>query len=246
MTRIRFATYNIHGAIGRDRRCDPERIASVLNEIDADVVALQEVDARHGGLDKLAFLGGQTGLTPIAGPTILRKTGDYGNAVLARCPFIEVHRVDISVADREPRGALDLTLACRGARLRLLATHLGLRPAERRDQIDALLGRLGPADPMPTVLMGDLNEWFLWGRPLRWLHRYFEETPAPATFPARVPLLALDRLWVKPRNALRRLSVHASPLARIASDHLPLVAEVELVDGEGWNRAESGAENGVP
>jgi endonuclease/exonuclease/phosphatase family metal-dependent hydrolase len=75
--------------------------------------------------------------------------------------------------------------------------------------------------------MGDINEWFLWGRPLRWLHVEFQETPAPATFPAYRPVLALDRLWVRPRTALRRLAVHATPLARVASDHLPLVAALE-------------------
>ena len=76
--------------------------------------------------------------------------------------------------------------------------------------------------------MGDLNEWFLWGRPLRWLHRHFENTPAPATFPSRLPVLALDRIWVKPRHLLRQLTVHTSRLARRASDHLPLVAEIAV------------------
>ena len=77
------------------------------------------------------------------------------------------------------------------------------------------------------LLMGDLNEWYLWGRPLRWLHSHFRETPAaPPTFPARQPVLALDRIWVAPAGSLRRLRRHVSPLARVASDHLPLVAEL--------------------
>jgi endonuclease/exonuclease/phosphatase family metal-dependent hydrolase len=77
------------------------------------------------------------------------------------------------------------------------------------------------------LLMGDLNEWYLWGRPLRWLHSHFREMPeAPRTFPARRPMFALDRIWVAPAGSLRRLVRHASPLARIASDHLPLTAEV--------------------
>jgi endonuclease/exonuclease/phosphatase family metal-dependent hydrolase len=79
--------------------------------------------------------------------------------------------------------------------------------------------------------MGDINEWFLWGRPLRWMHKHFEATPAPATFPSRLPLLALDRVWVKPRTLLRKLAVHSTPLARIASDHLPLTAELDLACG---------------
>jgi endonuclease/exonuclease/phosphatase family metal-dependent hydrolase len=80
--------------------------------------------------------------------------------------------------------------------------------------------------------MGDINEWFLWGRPLRWMHKHFQETPAPATFPARYPVFALDRLWVKPRTLLREIAVHATPLAREASDHLPLTAELDLRCGE--------------
>jgi endonuclease/exonuclease/phosphatase family metal-dependent hydrolase len=75
--------------------------------------------------------------------------------------------------------------------------------------------------------MGDLNEWFLWGRPLRWLHVQFRRTPAPATFPARLPVFALDRFWVRPRVLLDHLVVHSSPLARAASDHLPLVATLD-------------------
>ena len=84
---------------------------------------------------------------------------------------------------------------------------------------------------MPTVLMGDVNEWFLWGRPLRWLHRHFQQTPAPATFPARWPVFALDRIWVEPRQALRRVSVHDSATARVASDHLPITATINFSAG---------------
>jgi endonuclease/exonuclease/phosphatase family metal-dependent hydrolase len=78
------------------------------------------------------------------------------------------------------------------------------------------------------VLVGDLNEWFLWGRPLRRLHRYFKATPSPATFPSRLPLFALDRVWTHPRSMLRSLAVHSTPLSRVASDHLPLVATLEI------------------
>jgi endonuclease/exonuclease/phosphatase family metal-dependent hydrolase len=79
-----------------------------------------------------------------------------------------------------------------------------------------------------SVLLGDLNEWFLWGRPLRRLHRHFRATPSPATFPSRLPMLALDRIWTHPRTMLRGVAVHKSPLARMASDHLPLVATLDL------------------
>jgi endonuclease/exonuclease/phosphatase family metal-dependent hydrolase len=91
------------------------------------------------------------------------------------------------------------------------------------------------------VLLGDLNEWLLWGQPLRWLHAYFKETPAPATFPARFPLFALDRVWVRPRSALVHLAANASELARRASDHLPITAVLECPpdDGPRERRADS-------
>ncbi len=79
-----------------------------------------------------------------------------------------------------------------------------------------------------AVLMGDLNEWFLWGRPLRHLHRHFDPTRAIATFPAGRPVFALDRVWTHPGSMLEDLRAHATPLARVASDHLPLVATLSF------------------
>jgi endonuclease/exonuclease/phosphatase family metal-dependent hydrolase len=79
---------------------------------------------------------------------------------------------------------------------------------------------------MPVILMGDLNEWFMWGKPLRQLVSHFQSVPAPATFPSVFPLFALDRIWIRPRHRLVRVRVHRSPLARKASDHLPLLARI--------------------
>jgi endonuclease/exonuclease/phosphatase family metal-dependent hydrolase len=224
---LRVATYNVHSGVGTDGRCDPARIARVINELSADVVALQEVESRHGDLETLKFLAAQTGMTAVPGPTLLRSVGDYGNALLTRSGLVALRRIDLSFPGREPRGAIDAVLSFGPARLRVIATHLGLRPAERRRQIETLLGAIDD-DAMAAVLMGDLNEWFLWGRPLRRLHAHFGATPAPPTFPARWPLFALDRLWVKPRRLLDTLAVHRSPLARTASDHLPLTATIRL------------------
>jgi endonuclease/exonuclease/phosphatase family metal-dependent hydrolase len=228
MTCIRLATYNIHGGVGGDGRFDIERIAAVINELGADLVALQEVQSRHGGTDVLEVLERATGLRAVAGPTLRNSTGAYGNAVLSRGSFVDIQRIDLSVPAREPRGALDVMMEFEGARLRVMATHLGLRPAERRHQTRLLLMYLGSVPPVPSVLMGDLNEWFMWGRTLRWLHVAFCTTPAPATFPSRFPMFALDRIWVHPRQSLRALGVHASAVARSASDHLPLVALLDL------------------
>ena len=226
---ITVASYNIHIALGRDGRLAPERIASVVQELKADVIALQEVQFVTKRFDMPAYLRKATGYQVLAGPTIVDPVrGDYGNALLTCRRVKSFCRIDLSVDRREPRGALDVTLDCGEHSLRVVATHLGLRPAERREQVTKLLSMLeGESAALPTILLGDLNEWFLWGRPLRWLHRHFEQTPAPATFPAGFPVFALDRIWVKPRHLLRRLFVHASPLARLASDHLPVVAQLQ-------------------
>jgi endonuclease/exonuclease/phosphatase family metal-dependent hydrolase len=226
--RVTVASYNIHIGIGRDGEFAPERTASVLQELHADVFALQEVQLGHGAFNMLEYLRTATGLSGVARPTLVHLVhGDYGNALLTRHRVQTLRAVDLTVAGHEPRGALDAVLDCDGAPLRVVATHLGLRPGERRAQVRRLLEAIDATDPdTPTVLAGDLNEWFLWGRPLRWLHARFEATPAPPTFPAGRPLFALDRVWVKPRSFLHALRTHASELSRLASDHLPLVAEI--------------------
>jgi endonuclease/exonuclease/phosphatase family metal-dependent hydrolase len=226
---LRLASYNVHRAIGRDGHTDPQRVLGVIRELDADVIALQEVEAQDTGGDMLAWLAVETGMRAIAGTTLKRHDGHYGNGLLTRHPVRSIERVDLSFRRREPRGAILADLELAGGRaLRVVATHLGLRPAERRAQVERLL-KLFTFHPQEYgVLMGDLNEWFLWGRPLRHLHRYFDETPALATFPARRPLLALDRLWAHPGSILRELKVHSTRPARAASDHLPLVATLEV------------------
>lgn len=223
---LTVATYNIHGAIGMDGRYAPERVAGVLAEIGADVIALQEVPLGGGGrVSVLDLLREATGFHAAEGPTEESPARRYGNAVLTRYPVSAVRSIDLSFGAREPRGALDADISCHGHPLRLIATHLGLRPAERRHQIRLLLQEFD-TDRMPVILTGDLNEWFVWGRPLRWLRSHFEAVPAPRTFPSRLPVFALDRLWISPRHRLVRVHAHATPLARLASDHLPLVAHI--------------------
>lgn len=222
---IKIASYNIHLGIGADGQFSPPRVAQVLQELNASIIAVQEIESGANGFDMLAYLRDASGLQIIHGPTLHRVGGGaYGNALLTRHPVRDVRRIDLSYPRREPRGALDVELDCDGERLRVVSTHLGLRPAERRAQVRQLLALLEKDREAPAVLMGDLNEWFLLGRPLRWLHAHFDETPALRTFPARRPLLALDRIWVRPHSLLRHIGVHVTPLARIASDHLPLTA----------------------
>ena len=227
--RIRLATYNIHGCVGNDGRFDVERTGRVLRELDADILALQEVEHHDvDGLDLLEHLAQRSGLTPIAGPTLFKRRRAYGNALLTRLPISDVFPIDLSLPGREPRGALDVTLSCQGLACRVIATHLGLQPGERRTQVRTLLSLLDRRDSDIAVLLGDLNEWLLWGRPLRWLHRQFSPTPHLRTFPSRLPLFALDRIWVRPATCLQLLETHDTALAKTASDHLPLKAVLEM------------------
>jgi endonuclease/exonuclease/phosphatase family metal-dependent hydrolase len=167
-----------------------------------------------------------TGMSGVEGPTRYGPERRYGNAVLSHYPICARRAIDLSFGSREPRGAVDADIDCNGHPLRVVATHLGLRLAERRDQIRRLL-QVFDTDRMPVILMGDINEWFVWGRSLRWLVSHFQAVPAPATFPSRWPILPLDRIWIRPRHRLVHVEVHSTPLARLASDHLPLIAHID-------------------
>lgn len=229
--RLRVTSYNIHQCVGGDGRRAPERVASVLKEIDADVVGLQEVDARPGESDdsmQMQYLASALGLHAVAGPTIHRHDGHYGNALLTRRPVLDVRHLDLTVYRREPRAAIDADVDVDGRVVRIIVTHLGLLPGERRTQVRRLLDAMNGQRQTALVLCGDINEWFDVGRPLRWLHGRLGRTARVSTFPAAFPVFALDRLWVSPTAAVARMSAHASVTARVASDHLPLVADLEL------------------
>lgn len=231
MKTLSIASYNIHRCYGTDGRYDPLRIRQVLHGLNAQVVALQEVELLHDAPELPDYLCENTAWQFIAGHTLTRNAGHYGNALLTALPVLSVRRIDLGVAGREPRGALDVMLEYERQPLRVIATHLGLRPRERRQQIKIILSKLQYYDevlqpPVMTVLMGDLNEWFLWGRPLRWLRKYFDPMPAPLSFPACCPIFSLDRIWVKPGNRVSGVKTLKNELTKKASDHLPIIAQL--------------------
>ena len=229
--RIRVASYNVHGFVGTDGVRDVTRIANVLRALEADVIALQEVTFAEGTgpiPQPVEILSELAGYLAIGAP-IQRHDGlPFGNVVLTRLPIHSSRRMSLDYPQREPRTALEVVLETGARPLRLVATHLGLRPVERRFQVREILRQVAGDEQSVTVLLGDFNEWFLMGRPLRWLHARFGRGPAVATYPARFPVFALDRIWVHPQRALVRFEAHASPLARRASDHLPVLAEIAL------------------
>jgi endonuclease/exonuclease/phosphatase family metal-dependent hydrolase len=148
-----------------------------------------------------------------------------GNALLTRRKVLAVRHHDWSWPGHEPRAALDVDVEVGGETVRIIVTHLGLKPYERRFQVKKILALI-KASPVAErlVVLGDINEWLPLGRPLRWLNGLLGHSPAERSFPARWPLFALDRVWVRPRHALLAFGAHRSPLAAIASDHLPVKA----------------------
>ena len=201
------ASYNVHRCVGRDGVHAPERVASVLRELDADIVALQEVAAP----DVLAEL---VSAQHLFGETM----PGYGNAVLSRLPMRHVAALDLRVEGREPRGALHVKITRESGVLHVIAAHLGLEARERRYQTRAIIRYAEKLSPL--LVLGDFNEWRPLG--LRTLAAAFGRTPPLRTFPARVPLLPLDRIFLRAPGERRHWNVHKSVLARVASDHLPL------------------------
>jgi endonuclease/exonuclease/phosphatase family metal-dependent hydrolase len=229
---LRIASYNIHGGLptwtSNAKRQMASRIAQVIEEIDADVVALQEVPL--GGSetpDVLSHLREATGMFAVEGPTLDSPKRRYGNAVLSRFPVRAARTLDLSFHRREPRGALDADIECGGGVIRIVATHLGLSASERSTQVRTLLAAFDNSE-LPVILLGDINEWFVRGRALRTLVSHFRRAPAPRTFPTFCPIFALDRIWMHPGEYLIDVTVHRTPLARVASDHYPLVADIRV------------------
>lgn len=228
---LKIASYNVHAFVGTDGARDVARVARVIRAIAPDVIALQEVvfsrcdDTRCEPLELLYELPGYHAI----GAPIERHDGlPFGNAVLTRLPVLKERRICLDYGDREPRTALELILETPARPLHVVATHLGLRPIERRHQVRTILSHVAGDERSVTVLLGDFNEWFLLGRPLRWLHARFGPGYAVASYPSRFPLFALDRVWAHPRGALRQFRAAREGEARVASDHLPVVAEVDV------------------
>lgn len=224
-----LATYNVHGCVGVDRKRDPERVAAVILELDADVIALQEV-AFPSSVDLDArqpiVLSRLTGYEFVLGPTMTEHGDHFGNVLLVRHPIRSVARLDLSVDRREPRGALDVTVDIDGADLRVVTTHLGLRTGERRSQVDRLLDHID-ASPAPFLaVLGDFNDWLPGRSVLERLEQRLGKTPRIRSFPVRWPLFALDRIWVHPGSAVSAMRAHRTPSSLRASDHLPVVATV--------------------
>ena len=227
---IRVATYNVHGCIGNDGRHDPDRVAKVITELDADVVALQEFTYPASVALETRSPVVLTTLDRYEcalGPTRRNVTQCFGNALLTRHRIVEIHRIDLSMERREPRGAIAATIDVDGVTLHVLAAHLGLRVHERRFQVRQILDYVDSVRCTQFVVLGDFNDWLPGRSVVHVLDDRLGRPPRPRSFPAFWPIVALDRIWVHPKESLRQISVHATGTARRASDHFPVVADID-------------------
>lgn len=226
---LRIVSYNVHACVGRDGRFMPERIANVMESLGADFYALQEVEDRpYAGTTVSRFLCSRLDMQAYRGVTLRRQDADYGNLLLTRHAAQSVTLHDISVRGGEPRGCIEADFNIGRRRLRLFATHFGLRAGERLEQVRQLAPFLERDDADLRVLAGDINEWRPVGRVLRKLHRIFTPAPRRHTFPSYLPAVALDRVYVSPMAAMTNLSAASTGECRVASDHLPLICDLSL------------------
>jgi len=234
---FRIVTYNIHKCRGLDRRVRPQRIAEVLTEIDADIIALQEVwnlEDKGSEDDQARFIAGQLELDYRFGENRRLDGGGYGNMILSRFPFVATENYDLSHRSREERGCLRADVRLNdGAILHVYNVHLGTAFTERGYQGRRLVEeQILTAEDLsgPRILLGDFNEWRR-GLASRLLSAHFVCRDAGAalrrrrTYPAFLPLLHLDHIYFDDSLQLRHAVLHKSRTAIIASDHLPLVAD---------------------
>jgi endonuclease/exonuclease/phosphatase family metal-dependent hydrolase len=239
--RLRVATYNVHGCVGTDRSRSEKRIAEVIAELRADIVGLQELDLsrrRSGGVDQAALIAGQLGWHRYFHPAM--RTGDehYGDAIISRFPLTLRRAGELPGPApsycRETRGALAVDAETSLGLVRVVNTHFGLGWSERLSQARLLTSDewLGASHDTPLILLGDLNS-LPGSRPHRALSRHLQDVRrlvnprgSYRTYPTFFPMLAVDHIFINRGLRALRLEVNRSSLARVASDHYPLIAEL--------------------
>ena len=225
---IKVASYNMRKGIGTDRRRNPERILEILREIDADMICLQEADRRFGDraqviTTRLLEDHSPWRAVPIRGRAA--SMGWHGNAILVRQDAEIVACDAIHLPALEPRGAVMADVRLNGDLIRVVGMHLDLSGLWRRRQAHAIMAHVAArADSVPTVMMGDLNEWSATTGCLREFSRHYRLADTGPSFHARRPVARLDRIMVSPDLSIADCGVHHSAASRRGSDHLPIWA----------------------
>ena len=229
MRLLRVGTYNVHGHKGTDGKIVAERTFEIVRRLHADCVALQEfVNApARTGESLLEHWARTLDMHGAYAAAFARGGEEFGNALLTRWPILEQHAHDVSLVGYRRRVVLEVLVSVDGVTLQMMSLHLGVSPRERAIQAQRLFELCSATRADFHLLLGDFNEWSRFSAVSRRLRAHFDVTRQLATFPSRAPVVGLDRVWVHPRGRLRETRVEASPAARVASDHLPLVATID-------------------
>jgi endonuclease/exonuclease/phosphatase family metal-dependent hydrolase len=229
MTEFHVATWNIRKCIGLDRRRDPHRTARIIAGMEADIFALQEADKRLGQRPAALtaeLIESETGMRPADAGGHEASIGWHGNALLLR-PGLEVEdRHSLHLPGVEPRGALIFDIAGQGGKIRVVGVHLGLLRWSRRAQLATLRSYLDAMKPMPTLVLGDFNEWSN-DTGLEPLVGFDVHAPGRSFHAAR-PVAALDRIATGRNTELRDAGVVETRETRVASDHLPVWGKIRV------------------
>ena len=232
---LRIATYNVHRCRGLDGRTRPERIAAVLRTIDADVVALQEVvGAGPQGGGQTEALGAALGMGWVMTPARQLRGHQFGNAVLSRCPITHHTGHDLTWKTCEPRRLQRVDISVDGHTLRVYNVHLGTAILERRHQARRLAAVVADRSVSgPKLVLGDFNEWTRGLATTLLSERLHsvdlrDHVRRRRTYPGLFPILHLDHIYYAGRVEIVRIEVPRTRLTLIASDHLPLVADVRI------------------
>jgi endonuclease/exonuclease/phosphatase family metal-dependent hydrolase len=233
---IRVATYNIHRCRGMDRRTVPSRIVDVLRELDADVVALQEViGAGPAGAGQAEEIGAALGMGWVMASVRHLRTHLFGNVVLSRLPIVDHAQYDLSWRTCESRACqrADLDLG-KGELLHIYNVHLGTAVLERRYQARRLASYVHDSRVTgPKIILGDFNEW-LKGLATSTLNALFDSIDIYAhlkrrrTYPGIFPMVHLDHIYYEGHVEVRDVKLLRSRAALMASDHLPLAADLRI------------------
>jgi endonuclease/exonuclease/phosphatase family metal-dependent hydrolase len=232
---LRIVTYNIHRSRGMDRRVRPERIADVLAEINADVIALQEViGPGQAGPGHAEGIGAALGMGWVMAPTRELRRHQFGNVVLSRFPIRDHAQYDLTWKNSEPRNSQRVEIDLGPGRLQFYNVHLGTALLERRYQAARLATWVHDRRVVgPKIVLGDFNEWArglaadILGERLQSVD-LFPHVRRRRTYPGFFPLLHLDHIYYKGNVEIRDISLPRTRLAKMASDHLPLVAEIKI------------------
>lgn len=226
---IRALSWNVHGFVGRAGKPDPDAVMQAVRSLDADIVALQEIDERSrrpGDEATFVTLSEAFGPHSTEARTIRSPDGDYGHVLMSRWPMRDTRCIDLTFARREPRMALSARVDTPDGEIHVLSAHLGLSGRERLRQLATIVESLKDADADAAIVLGDFNEWRRKGPATRALCPPFQPASQQLSFPSRAPVFSLDRIWYRP--PLEALRSRVALEYRHLSDHLAVLAELRF------------------